>query len=243
MALVLNLGCGSKTSSHPDVTNVDWSVMLVMRRNALLRTAAPLLLNGERLQRFRSLPANILVHDLRGPLPFASGTVDAVYHSHVLEHFDRDVAPQFLAEATRVLKPGGVHRVVVPDLEAQCRRYLEHLSACAGDAAEAARHDEYVAEIFDQSVRREASGTSGQRPLRRFIENALLGDARKRGETHQWMYDRVNLAALLSRLGLRDVRLRSHDSSAIRDWDKIGLDVDARGGEYKPGSVYLEGTK
>jgi hypothetical protein len=94
-----------------------------------------------------------------------------------------------------------------------------------------------------QSVRREAHGTSQQRPLRRFVENLLLGDARKRGETHQWMYDRFNLAALLQFCGFTRPCMRSFDHSAIDDWHSLGLDMDKSGNEYRPESLYMEATK
>lgn len=34
---ILNLGCGSKASSSPDVVNIDWSIALRLKRNRLLR--------------------------------------------------------------------------------------------------------------------------------------------------------------------------------------------------------------
>ena len=49
----------------------------------------PFVVRGERLQRFRALPDNILVHDLSKSLPFSADSVDAVYHSHLLEHHTR----------------------------------------------------------------------------------------------------------------------------------------------------------
>ncbi|MEM9703666.1 MAG: class I SAM-dependent methyltransferase, partial [Planctomycetota bacterium] len=58
----------------------------------------------------------VLAHDLRDPLPFEDGAYDFVYHSHVLEHFRPADVPAFLSECRRVLRPGGVLRVVVPDL-------------------------------------------------------------------------------------------------------------------------------
>jgi len=62
--------------------------------------------------------------DARRPLPFADGSVDAVYHSHVLEHLSAAEAAGFLAECWRVLRPGGAVRVVVPDLEGIAKAYL-----------------------------------------------------------------------------------------------------------------------
>ena len=52
------------------------------------------------------------------------GTVDLIYNCHVLEHFKRREVERVLAEWMRVLKPGGVLRVSVPDFEALCQVYL-----------------------------------------------------------------------------------------------------------------------
>ena len=60
-------------------------------------------------------------------LPFADGTFDAVYHAHILEHLAIEEAPRFMQECVRVTKAGGIVRVVVPDLEAICRLYVEKL--------------------------------------------------------------------------------------------------------------------
>ena len=64
-------------------------------------------------------PAPLALNILRG-LPFADGAATHVFVSHLLEHlfYPRDVRP-FLAELYRVLAPGGVARIVVPDIE-QC---------------------------------------------------------------------------------------------------------------------------
>lgn len=48
---------------------------------------------------------------------FADGTFDLIYASHVVEHFDyRDELHRTLSEWHRVLKPGGLLQVSVPDL-------------------------------------------------------------------------------------------------------------------------------
>jgi hypothetical protein len=64
-------------------------------------------------------PAPLSMNVLRG-LPFRAGSARHIFVSHFLEHlfFPRDVKP-FLAELRRVLAPGGVVRIVVPDIE-QC---------------------------------------------------------------------------------------------------------------------------
>lgn len=240
---ILNLGCGHKVGVHPDVVNIDWSMYLRLRNNKLLTLIMPMLLNNERLRRFEQLPSNIMAHDLSQGIPFPDSSVDVIFHSNMLEHLDREVAPKFLAEAFRVLKPGGIHRIVVPDFEQDCAKYLAHLAACAADPQAQAQHDDYIARVLEQSVRREAAGTSLQAPLRRKIENMLLGDARRRGETHQWMYDRISLATTLKRLGYRDAVLASYNTSRIASWSQYGLDTNPDGSEYAPGSLYMEASK
>jgi SAM-dependent methyltransferase len=186
---------------------------------------------------------NILVHDLRRGLPFPDGSVDAVYHSHVLEHIDRDGAESFLIEIKRVLRPSGIQRLVVPDFEKLCRAYLAHVSTAESDPAEAGAHGGYIGAIIEQSVRRAAFSTLNLPPLRKRLENLILGDARRRGETHQWMYDRISLIALLTGLGFRDPQICQFDTSSIPNWNDYGLDRGADGGDYMKNSLYVEVRK
>jgi predicted SAM-dependent methyltransferase len=62
--------------------------------------------------------------DLRVPWPFPDNSVSYIYSEHVFEHFELDVeVPHFLSEALRVLAPGGVFDVSVPDSGPLLRAY------------------------------------------------------------------------------------------------------------------------
>ncbi|HEV8435098.1 MAG TPA: methyltransferase domain-containing protein [Thermoanaerobaculia bacterium] len=119
----LNLGCGEHF--RRDWTNVD----------------------------FRSRDAAVQAHDITQGLSFAAASFDVVYHSHLLEHLRREQVAAFLSECHRVLRPGGVMRVVVPDLERIARAYLAAL-----DAGDAANHEWTVLEMYDQAVRETPGG-------------------------------------------------------------------------------------
>jgi SAM-dependent methyltransferase len=72
------------------------------------------------------VPGNVdLFWDLRNGIPFPESSVDAVFHEHLLEHLHKLDGLRFSAECLRVLKPGGVLRVVVPDAGSAIRGYVE----------------------------------------------------------------------------------------------------------------------
>jgi SAM-dependent methyltransferase len=55
--------------------------------------------------------------DLTRPLPFPDDSLDAAFGSHVLEHLTPGETAGVLAELRRVLRPGGIVRIAVPDLD------------------------------------------------------------------------------------------------------------------------------
>jgi predicted SAM-dependent methyltransferase len=125
---MVNLGCGGRY--HPDWVNFDLTPI------------------GPAVR-----PANFIEG-----IPLADGGASCVYHSHVLEHLPLDVARRFLRECRRVLAPGGVIRVVVPDLEQTARDYLAVLDARRAGRGRAADHRWMLIEMFDQMVRTRPGG-------------------------------------------------------------------------------------
>ncbi|MGC2855632.1 FkbM family methyltransferase [Novispirillum sp. DQ9] len=103
--------------------------------------------------------ASVIRHDIQTPLPLEDESCDAVYHSHVLEHLPRRHALAFLTECFRVVRPGGMLRVAVPDLEQICRAYLASLRGALRGGSEAlARHEWMTIELLDQMVRDQSGG-------------------------------------------------------------------------------------
>jgi hypothetical protein len=96
---------------------------------------------------------------------------------------------------------------------------------------------------MEQSVRRASQAAKGQKGLRVWLENLVLGDARARGETHQWMWDRLNARAVLMDAGFVDVKVCAWNTGDIEGWSQTGLELASDGSEYKPESLYLECRK
>lgn len=134
---------------HREVLAFEADIATAVDRNAadqiarLPRPAGKLMLNlgsgFESLEGWVSLDAqggDGAVNLLR-PLPFERNSVDFVYLAHVLEHFYfPSEALGLLREIRRVLKSGGVLRIVVPDIR-QCL-----LAYAAGDREFFTRRDE-----------------------------------------------------------------------------------------------------
>jgi SAM-dependent methyltransferase len=66
-----------------------------------------------------------LAWDLTRPLPLPDGAAAAVFHEHLLEHLPLPAAAGLLRECHRLLAPGGVLRVGVPDAGAYLRAYAD----------------------------------------------------------------------------------------------------------------------
>jgi predicted SAM-dependent methyltransferase len=101
----------------------------------------------------------VVAHDLSTGIPLPDASCEVVYHSHVLEHLKRTDAQLFMRECVRVLKPGGILRVAVPDLERICRQYLLTLErALAQGEGAACDYEWMMLELFDQMVRQQSGG-------------------------------------------------------------------------------------
>jgi predicted SAM-dependent methyltransferase len=107
---------------------------------------------------FNSNHPDVTAHNLLRPLPFADDSFDVVYSSHVLEHFAKNEGERLVKECFRVLKPGGILRLVVPDLEQTCREYLRVLDSVAHNPESRKQYEWIIIELLDQMVRTEGWG-------------------------------------------------------------------------------------
>jgi SAM-dependent methyltransferase len=83
---------------------------------------------------FGPLPADVAL-DVRRPLPIADASVDAIFTEHMLEHLTYGEAVALIRECARVLRPGGVLRIVVPDFEEPARSYADAQGHVATDGS------------------------------------------------------------------------------------------------------------
>jgi SAM-dependent methyltransferase len=210
----VNVGCGATPTAG--WVNFDNSLAIrVAQRPALLRALSRVgLLSGasaDLAQLARS--ADIKFANAAARLPCGDQSVDVLYSAHMVEHLDRAEVQRFLAEARRILRPGGILRIAVPDISLQIQEYLR-----TGDA------DSFIARTHLCLPR--------PRGLAPRVRSAVVGPRH-----HQWMYDGESLTSLLCGAGFTDVAVMPPGHTRITDPGR--LDLRERENE----SVYAEAVQ
>jgi predicted SAM-dependent methyltransferase len=159
-------------------------------------------------------------YDMRRGLPFADSSVRGIFCEHFFEHIDYDEeAPVLLRECHRVLKPGGVIRLIVPDAGAYLRAYCDE----GWDALtrirplKPGRVDFYFGNRYDAKME---------------AVNVVF----RQGTEHKYAYDAETLLNLLRRCGFARVEHQAFGRSWMQE---ICLDQPMRASE----SLYVEAVK
>jgi predicted SAM-dependent methyltransferase len=195
------INLGSWAHAPRDWVNVDGSWNAWLSQHPRLRRAAEGVGVLPDWASDTDWPDNILVHDLRKPLPFGDDYAAAIYGSHVLEHLYFVEAEALLRECRRVLCPGGVLRLVVPDLRAAVEEYMS-----GGDG-------DLLNERLGLRDRRPPSGNPAYR-----VYSAL-----KDFHSHKWMYDEKSISSRLEATGFEDVRALGYLESRIEGIEAVEL--------------------
>ncbi|HVO59510.1 MAG TPA: methyltransferase domain-containing protein [Terriglobales bacterium] len=176
----VNIGCG--LSGVPGWYNLDNSPTIALSRLPF----------GPRLFKTPPWPPDVRRHDVTKGLPFASGSVAYIYSSHTFEHFTYEQSLALAEECFRVLQPGGILRVVVPDLKLIVRSYL---------------HDE--------------SAMASHNFLQRLCLNRGIRDLLHPGANHSQMFDNRSLCHLLQAAGFSRPAVCQFRGSAIPEIERI----------------------
>lgn len=136
------------------------------------------------VMRNKLFPAGALVGNIISGLPVRDGSAAGVYASHVLEHMRRADCRVALRNTHRMLAPGGIFRLIVPDLRVRAERYL----ATNGE-------DRDAAHAFMASLH--VTTEDGRWPALR----ELIGNSR-----HLWMWDERTMTRALIDAGFSRIR-------------------------------------
>ena len=186
----LNLGCG--LSTHDGWVNYDNSPRLKLQRLPLVGHFFKLLKP--------TFPSEVFYGDITTRIPAQSNSVDFIYSSHMLEHLSLEDFKLALHEIYRLLKPGGVFRGVVPDLEASIEVYLSKTNPEAGS--------EFLKEI-NLGIEKKPKGVLSK-------IKSILGSS-----CHLWMWDYKGISFELDKVGYINISRAFFNDSNIQEFMSI----------------------
>ncbi len=208
---------------------VVWARLTHHRHQRAFRGRCSLLVNIGSGSRGRSgwvntdvlpMPGVDCVCDCRRGLPFDDGSVDVIFSEHFFEHIDyTEEAPYFLAECRRVLAPGGVVRIIVPD----AGRYLQAYAAAGWSGLVQLR--QLQPDNFDRYTN-----------CRYRTKMELVNEIFRQAGTHKFAYDAETLIRLLQDAGFSRVQQQSYGQSFD---ERLRIDLADREHE----SLYVEAVK
>jgi len=68
--------------------------------------------------------------DITKKLPFCDNSIDAIFCEEVIEHFSLNAGIVILRECRRILKPGGILRIITPNLDWFAKRLSQSVAVC-----------------------------------------------------------------------------------------------------------------
>ncbi len=215
MSLKINFGCGQTPTKG--WVNLDNSYALRLRKLYPVIVFLKLfkLINSSQERNIEfNRDNNIQFANATKKFRFRSNSVDILYTSHMLEHLSRNSATHFIKECHRVLKKGGILRIVVPDLKKYFNEYLI---------------DQDADKFLETSLLVAPSCESIKSKLLFF----LIGYRH-----HQWMYDAQSLKKLILNNGFNKVIEQSPGQTLIVD--EADLNLYERMNDF---SLYVEAIK
>jgi len=218
----LNLGCGSNIVKG--FINIDNSPSLLLAsfpRFCSCLNKIGILSNGsmEAVRKFHEKREGVHYHNLKSRLPFRSGVASVIYISHMIEHLPYERASKLIGECFRILAPGGVLRIVVPDLQRRIKRYLLDLE----------NHELFPANKFIESLQ------MGEKEEVSLFHR--LGRLFRDGRRHRWMYDGLTLQNMMKEFGFVHAEILEFGNSRIEEIESLDLSC------YRDHSVYIEGLR
>ena len=197
MKKYLQYGCGF--SNPTGWENYDSSPTLRIQRTPIFGKVMKSSLNVV-------FPNNIKYGDIVNGLNVSKNNYDGIYCSHVLEHLSYYDLKKTLKNTYEYLKPGGIFRMVLPDLEVLCREYVNEVNK---------KNPKSSLRFMNDSL---LGVTERKRGLKQTLIN-MLGNSK-----HLWMWDYYSLSEELREVGFLDIRRCEFNDSN----DKMFLRVEEK---------------
>lgn len=169
-----NIGCGFKIGKN--WINYDSSLIAIIDKIPILK-----IINKFNNKKF---PNEVRYGDIVKKLFCEENTANNIYCSHVLEHASLNDGKKMLRNIYRMLKTGGILRIIVPSLEARVEKYVRNKDA----------------HLFVESL-----GCFNTQENENFLQKLRFFFS---GSRHRWMFDKDSLYNELRNAGFDNSKIR-----------------------------------
>lgn len=207
---MIKINIGSGFVGKSDWINLDKSILARLSKIPfLIPLLAKIKLLPQDYQNVNWPPIRIC--DCRKRLPFRNNEVDVIYTSHFLEHVYRHEAVKIFRECYRVLRPGGIIRIALPDTKKLTRAYLEgNVSILQARVSQDPNIEFSVCDSLAIHFYPPELNYSEPPSLGRKFQELFLA-------RHKWAYDFDSLKILLWKTKFREIEEKEFGESVIED--------------------------
>jgi predicted SAM-dependent methyltransferase len=199
------LNLGSAYNVAPGWVNIDNSPSVwLSKHNTVRHLLQKVNLINESTQ--QSWQVDLIFHDVRHGLPWPDQSVRYIYTSHLLEHLSPQGGERLLQECYRVMKSGGILRVVVPDLMLYAQHYIDAITSGASKCEDIPSFS--ATENFLEIV------------------GVHFGNTVSFRCPHRWMYDACSLARYLAKVGFVKIEQKAYREGRVPDLEILDTRPD-----------------
>lgn len=224
----IKINIGSGPTGKADWINLDWGILPFLGKLSWL---AKFLIKVGLLPRnyATNWPKSLRLVDCRKRLPFKNNSVDFIYTGHFIEHLYYYQVVSLMKECRRILRPGGILRISIPDIKVLSEKYLNgdrDFFVRLEDSNNKGDVLENIADLFVQHIYGYDSWSSPSffgKIQRLFIRG------------HLWMYDYESLSTILKRTGFSNIQRQEACIGRMPDIDFLDI--------HKSSSLFIEAVK
>lgn len=199
----LGINLGSEYKTIPEYVGIDGSPLIAIMRKKLIPKSIKKKIYSKTCtsnnreykifeEKIKSIP--FIHHNLLYGIPLKDKSVENIYTSHFLEHLTEKQGKNILIESFRVLKKGGILRIVIPSIEGEIKKISETIMKFKeGDA----------------------------KPIQRFLTTSERDISPKNFSLHRRLYGYWEVKEILKKIGFRNITRCKFKEGRLPFLDKI----------------------
>ena len=150
----------------------------------------------------------VINYDVTKGLPFTNSSVTNLFSSHFIEHLTYRQGIDFLKETYRVLKPGGILRIICPDIKLWISKIYE-------------RNDDKFFDVYRKTLDIDYFENEVYTEQHNLVTRSQIFNSMIFNWGHKWMWDFESIDLELTKIGFNSINKVSKSVGKLEDLDII----------------------